>query len=528
MRRRGRAWRRGQTLVLFALSTLLLTLMVLLTLSIGARTKEKMELQTMADASAYSNAVATARAFNSIAVLNRVQIAQMVALAGNQSLISWSSFYISNLTAGLIGYSAMLVAWMKPPPLPCIPIGIIQLAQILSKLWTARVKAIADFETWDARAGAQSQATQLATMLVFAQQGMVLGTLTAQLTNQNLANDLIKKSFPGLADGQQLKAHPNGGVITACELLPVCGLALRSGAILPDAPIQRHAVHAAYGSRDAFMTMRGWPLGDAILTSRLTSVVQPRGILVSFGNTGSAYYDDFLPRHTPMGALDFTTALGRIAMADDHGTAIALFRGVLWCPRLRAVPVPIPPGLNYVRSPGSFGFPLHQYFGGADAAAVVRHRLQTLRLLPPSIWPHFVDYNPATVTLADDIYGQPKNYAVLERTTGADPWALSFRFGLSGTGEEFDSRGVELKTSGESIERQVALATGITYYHRGNDHWSEPPNFFNPFWRAGLVHPDIDADGKNNDIPDTMNQIGFPIAADAYKHLKAAGFVGWQ
>ena len=60
---------RGQNLVLLALSMLLLTFLVLMTLSIGMKAKARMELQTVADATAYSNSVATARTMNSIAVM---------------------------------------------------------------------------------------------------------------------------------------------------------------------------------------------------------------------------------------------------------------------------------------------------------------------------------------------------------------------------------------------------------------------------------------------------------------------------
>ncbi|RYZ39504.1 MAG: pilus assembly protein, partial [Myxococcaceae bacterium] len=82
---------RGQALVLFSLTLLLLTLMVLMTLGFGMRAKERVEIQMAADAAAYSQAVSTARTFNAIAVMNRAQIAHMVAMAGTQSMISYGS-----------------------------------------------------------------------------------------------------------------------------------------------------------------------------------------------------------------------------------------------------------------------------------------------------------------------------------------------------------------------------------------------------------------------------------------------------
>ncbi|HCF61121.1 MAG TPA: hypothetical protein DFS52_24380, partial [Myxococcales bacterium] len=61
-RRLGR--RRGQALAIAALIMLLTFVAVMLTFAIGNRTREKVKLQSIADAGAYSLAVAGARTFN--------------------------------------------------------------------------------------------------------------------------------------------------------------------------------------------------------------------------------------------------------------------------------------------------------------------------------------------------------------------------------------------------------------------------------------------------------------------------------
>lgn len=83
--------RRGQTLVLFALTLVLLVLMVCITLSIGAKTKRKLELQTVAETAAYSNAIATARTYNTASLLNRTMVSHWVAMAGVHGLSAWIS-----------------------------------------------------------------------------------------------------------------------------------------------------------------------------------------------------------------------------------------------------------------------------------------------------------------------------------------------------------------------------------------------------------------------------------------------------
>ena len=94
-------------MVLMVISLFLLTLMVTVTLSIGSKVREKMEVQAVADAAAYSNAAVTARVYNEIALLSRAQIGHMVSMAAVQSLISWSSIYEANVAAVALGYGVM-------------------------------------------------------------------------------------------------------------------------------------------------------------------------------------------------------------------------------------------------------------------------------------------------------------------------------------------------------------------------------------------------------------------------------------
>jgi hypothetical protein len=103
---------RGQTLVLFALSMLLIALMVLMTVSIGAKAKDKLDLQAAADAAAYSNAIAAARTLNTAALLNRAAVSEWVAMAGIQALTAWGTTTSAYLGAlGELAYD-----FQKPVP----------------------------------------------------------------------------------------------------------------------------------------------------------------------------------------------------------------------------------------------------------------------------------------------------------------------------------------------------------------------------------------------------------------------------
>lgn len=104
--------RRGQTLVLFALTLLLLTLMVAMTLSFADRAKQRAELQTVADAAAYTTAIETARTYNSVALLNRTSVSEWVAMAGVQALTAWGT-----MTGAYMGeWGEMVYDFQTPVP----------------------------------------------------------------------------------------------------------------------------------------------------------------------------------------------------------------------------------------------------------------------------------------------------------------------------------------------------------------------------------------------------------------------------
>ena len=78
------------------------------------------------------------------------------------------------------------------------------------------------------------------------------------------------------------------------------------------------------------------------------------------------------------------------------------------------------------------------------------------------MWPAFIDYNPALLVDADDNYGQPKLYAVMQRDyaarTRALPWEQRFSLKFMAAPARLDLRERAVSTS---------LATGVAYYHRG-------------------------------------------------------------
>ncbi len=95
---------RGQALVLFGMLMLILVLAALATMSLAHLTQQKMEMQVANDTAAYSQAVAAARTYNSVALLNRAQVATMVALQGIHSAISFAGTYRGSINAAMYAY----------------------------------------------------------------------------------------------------------------------------------------------------------------------------------------------------------------------------------------------------------------------------------------------------------------------------------------------------------------------------------------------------------------------------------------
>ena len=527
---------RGQTLTMFALTMLLLTLLVCMTLSFGTKAKEKMELQIAADAAAYSNAVVTARTYNVLSVLNRVQVADMVAMAGVQSFTSWAGAYRGALGAAMVNYIILWALNYLPhlfdiydPLFGCSwgNTGMIfgdRLSNLLAE--EDRIKAL--WDPLDIAAAEQVVNLQTASRLLYATQLLQYnGALKlAALNNQNLGGALLNQVRSGDPFVRELNAPSSGDSVTIREgasLLPV-GAAMESGLF------SRPEVWASMGSR-------GHPFTTGRFGGNTWNEAFDRVITQSENQSlelGSAYFDKDMTHAA--------SANGKFSWADDHGAVLTQYQEI---PCTGGGTFAMPLFGNVLSTEKQDTTDMHLWLpsiNGDSEPPEQRHTLSRC-ILCPGVWPLFMDYNWTRVWDKSDAFAQPKNFSVMQRDYASrpagmeDPWNLlfNFRFSPASSAETFDvrdSNGIILR-DGTNISKQTVLATGIAYYHRSGDgpfgnHWKEPPNFFNPFWRAGLVHPDVDDQGKANDVPNTLNDVGTPWAADAYNQLRAAGFQGIQ
>ncbi|MCP3099043.1 pilus assembly protein TadG-related protein [Myxococcus sp. K15C18031901] len=543
---------RGQTLVLFALGTLLLVLMVSLTLSFTLKVRERIELQTVTDATAYSNAVATARTFNNIAVMNRAQIGHAVAQAGATSLVSWASLYRAQLNAAKKGFgigktpyqariaSGCPCAWKSSwcaQKCRCGRQGVSDLGMLQTQLEIEQQRVEAVFQAMDPMVNLQMLAHQVAQGAFYASQQANYQELRSTVGDQGFANKLLRDVVGGRNPLDAAWVVPSIGDINKRELGG--GLACTDEGAVCDLPLTvAHAVNAAMGSRGFhFVTHRRLELGDYTAhQANLDFVIWfPDDVIVMPGTNGTTYFGkpkrqvSMIPPYAPALVGD---DLGSVFWRYDHllhgGDPVACPASVAGTQATQA---------TLVTSGGVMPRPEHTWTGGRDLGGPLNHMLVPCLGGPsscPGIWPPFLDYNLVRINDEGNNFGQPKNFAVIQRDLTArkpDPWDLSFRyrFESGGSGSTYDARSFTL-ADGTPNGTQTALSTGIAYYHRGRslslNHWNEPPNLLNPYWRATLVGADIDDDGVGDALR-TLN-LSAPVAARTLQELRGAGFRGMQ
>jgi hypothetical protein len=541
---------RGQAAAMMALTMMLIALMVCITLGVGMKVKEKMETQTLADASAYSGAVLTARTFNSIAILNRVEIAEMVSIVATQSLAAYGGYYRAMLWA-----TREQLQEMHDRGGNCPDDGVCN--------WCTRYEnmmAAVDAETaritngWYPRdhdtalyvegRGAAGAAYGAAEALYL---GLYNDAIVGNGGNPPMFTSIVQRVAQNSDWPGELTAPPTAGTINQRELGvsidcdPSTGKLICNG----DAP-KEISIQAAMGTRGYQFERNAANLTqmveNGVMAAALMNVANnEQANLIGFeGSTRFVDRPDFHGRPGGMGIvgemmegqLRLRVAANGCGPQTSRDSAIA----------------------SWVYSTSHLnGNDVHSYSwqdrNGATQTynepqgwhAMPNTNCPPYNIPPCGMWPGFLDLNPPHIDPQDKfrhLYGQPKVTAVVERNyeargDRADPWNLLYDINIRRSQQEkFDNNGIRTAT-GLNISRQTAIASGLAYYHR-QGHWKEPPNLYNPYWRATLVSSAIDTDGypiggggtAGTDLRDAAAQAGF--AQTVIDDLAQAGFHGWQ
>ncbi|WP_434388979.1 hypothetical protein [Melittangium boletus] len=492
---------RGQALVLFALTLLLLVLMVFITLSFNLRVREKMEAQSVADLAAYSSAVAAARTFNTISLLRRAETGHMVAMTASMSLVSWTTMMRANLNAAQIAAA-----------------GCPQAAAALQALENTNAAIGLKWDEMDASAGVQTLNIQLLAIHLAGMQNEILGRLKDSVSGGD-------KSFT-----TQLTQMASKGSRFPREL--------HAGAT----PVSVREVDQALGGNDFGLDMAMASRGYGFITNRqgagpvgaasgvLGALAAAGGTITVLNSGGSAYWSksSYGLNAGHGGRADGTY----FSYAEDHGSVVVTFPG---CPPTRPISA-----RAYVRatdandhSDDHAWFPIIPGSGSEDPGMEKQYRHTLVPCDDPRYCPNTfiggIAYNTGDHS-DENNWAQPKLFSLVRRDynlrgRNSDPWNLSFNFHLGKQGSaSFDNNGLTT-ASGLNVGVQSTLATGMAYYHR-RGHWNEPPNLWNPFWRATLVSADVDRQGDlrygGGDIPATIGG----HAAEAFQQLIRNGYRG--
>ncbi|MBS1150659.1 MAG: hypothetical protein H6Q89_2357, partial [Myxococcaceae bacterium] len=449
--------RRGQNLVLFALTMLLMVLFVTMTLGIASRVRENHELQTLADVAAYSNAVVNARAYNDIAIINRLQVSYWVAVAADESLISWTAYARALMNAA----DRELLRMSSTAGDGCAANNN-EASNARSKLNSLRPTIInPSWVTDDIAAGQEAKAIQ----------GMIAGLrgetrddpdgmlrrVREEREQQTLAQQIVNNAglIPGTVSvisgptptsdlGPQGVSRREVGckdIVAADPEGPFRGTGSGSG-LCGRSEWNLNLLHAALGTREhAFTRFRGEIPSSVQGIFTAVNAAVPEATLVPTGPVGSGYFGAALDH----GAAPDTT----IAFADDDGSlTVTVGDSAGGCSRNGTVGA-----RSWVRSTHiGDGSDQHEFLPGAVGlpdVPDVNHTMGSCGGSCPSVWVRAVMFLPSNRG-ESDAYGQPKNYAALERNYAHPamkrPWELDFTFFFrsAGPGTRFDNRGEEL------------------------------------------------------------------------------------
>jgi hypothetical protein len=577
---------RGQSLVLAALTGLLLVLIVLGTLSIGIRIKKKVELQVMSDTAAHSRAALVARGFNLIARANRSQAGEMVAAAGVQALISWTSLHIELLKEAQQGMQvnsrfspdcrpcSLAPGAMNPPFCGCdCATARADAAAAAYKLGLERTRVQAGYDPLEAAAWNDEEGYRTSALELYKLESDALADLMSDVTQQRVTRDFMRKGT--LADNsvsQEWRAPLFQSRVGDREV---------NTAIEAPALDNTDALKLVLGSRGAAFTTRRDGASGAT-QARINAILGNGRAQVDAALAGATYFSNRRQHGDPTQVDDFGL------WSEDHGditarvTVLPLSRppGLGACPdfinvrrtstadvvttmsaqadqhRIDGVPRVEPAGRHIVApcdcavvtgtagsatwNPTTCSNPpacvANEWFTSLSHPARMAQALslgQTACTPCPGVFPLFIRTSDPVPEV--DIFKQPKTYAVLTRRPdrGAlEPWNLTLRFGFSGPPQLYTTTGDLDGTAvidDPGLETLQAISAGVTYYHYyGPGGWTEEPNLFNPFWRGTLAMPDVDDQGRLFDYPDTLNRLGGGPTGAARQIHDALMLGGWK
>jgi len=501
----------GQALVLGALLMLVVALAVLSISSLGRIIHEEIRLQNAADNTAYTLAAQQARAFNFYAYANRAQIAHYVTILQLLSANAIALGLVSGLgtLSALLKTAASACAGAKRLVCGSIPVvgsalaALSAVAEGLEKVVRAAARALLEVGRWAGHVGVPLLVA--ANLFLFAAQAAMLSTTLARLREKE-----VLRVARGTAPGARLAFAEATFAANARRFL---------AAHLEEAM-------TLWGTGDAVAA--GLPDGSA---GRRNWARRGMSELVHASRQGAMVYDRSFPGSDPgIGGLPGVSSLRRL-FGLFSGTR---FRGHT---RLHSTAEPganVASARRYYEQMEEPGYGTARYPAGNSVGANFYLDIPSLpdRIAHP-LGVGRKELGSVTSTAGGGFsctwdpdrphdripFGMFDGYIPRFRCDlggGDHPWwgiGPFMHFDATGRGcdtpeSDFCQPDVWVALAGgadeASIEREaailraagspdpfpeegrIAVARALAYYHRPGA-WREPPNFFNPHWRAKLA-----------------------------------------
>jgi len=563
---------RGQTLVLLSMTVLIISLMVLMTLSLGAKVRDRMDLQTVADTAAYSNAIATARTMNAIAVMNRAIIAHTVSTIGTLSLLSYCTLFYTDAKAAqalfteqliilTIGFFFWFMIWLADPPWAKPPdqarweacLQSMILVGISLLLMSMLVAGLSSALGQDSQLyNGDTYPRWLASNYLFASGVNMLNTslknkLTSDSTSfasQYLTSAKVGTGPASLVQSANLAAAP----LNVNELMRAT---IPNNDWFGEQPYQMGMMTmgsrgGTWGGAEPFVSHRKLHISDWSWKLTLPWSL-PNGTLVDDdGGGGRGYVNngwaDDPTAGPPFGHPGPGPAEQSGLLAHDKGNTV------------RTILVGSIIGVAITANSSDY-FTCTIFGPIAIAVGLFGKRAQDVHLsandhqpvhgpihaFPTQTFPSFFDYNQQSLFNPDDLQGQPRTVTLVAKqpptdystAMHTDPWNVTTGVNGGTFTSHFDMNGEPQLATKSNL--QLAIGSGITYYSRPG-HNNEPPNMFAPYWHATLGRLTLDRPGPGNparaaydaEVINMLNNTGQLQAAAAYQGLTAAGYKGLE
>ena len=541
---------RGQALPLGALGLLIMALAIIATMNLGQAVHEKIKLQNSADAAAYSLAAMEARAFNFIALTNRVQVVHYNSAMSIQSYLSYAGYCLGmfgTVKDLLVDLSMALDTGCNFPYPANIPYCLVLpffkaaaeaakgifsvLKEVYKVLHTWAVPAVEALASFNKASIWQMQfirALQINTHLVTGMQDFVLANdKTMSYTAKNQVYNII---LNGVLNSLEFRSAFDRGAglnpfVMDSVLFGVKDLNAYAEQKNDEAKnalsVMTEIANASRSHKNIYDRTMG---GFTITTWGVSNVGGAK-----HGQTKIIEKGDPKPGIEEMHEGKSNYLLGDTLASDDYlssgvGVATAAVAWVFLFPQGVAK---IGDGIITDKNDGK-----HYMYDtkGSSSGGGAPGGFSSVLILPPAkgsisntfkedgknehdwagLSPYF-KFSPSSERNAD--FNQPSTWIFLNKHhstfqsgsgSGGRPWHYKFTWNNQGSfndGKDKDGAGVgggkydgavslDTTIGGKRnsflMEGLNAISRGMVYYHRPGV-WDEPPNFFNPFWRARLA-----------------------------------------